>query len=506
MLNLEKTPMVSHSSNRSATLPNRSLSLGLNNNTNKNNSPTSSPLMSNSAQMSPDKQDIALLQEQYRLVYEGRKALQRKCNALEEHLETLKADREQLQRAGLQANAELARLRAASSATVPRADFEALQQQTASLTPQLEELRTRERRLGKELEEYQAVARQLQAEIGELQEENDQLRANRVAMEAKQAAIEATILEMDVQSGEQHKELECLRSQLVKCEEEASGLRSIVSQLADSRLAVEHHRRHHRRFNSSTVSLVSNDLPANTLSQASSINTLTSAAAATVVQQPTLPPFNRRSLSAAPTRRAAAHPVSRAASITTTTTSLPSSDGGNHHHHHHHHHNSNSNNLGESMAIVRTRDLELQLEERELELVQLREQLELAGGEAKTLKEQSALDKERIKQLEQDLREVQSQWSVLVLQNTASAEDLNNNEDQEKEKPIEMDYYQQDEQEKAEAEATAVNEKLDSLNNNNNADSKSSSTKKPKKSARRWYCIFTVCVTGKPKQSPAKSK
>lgn len=47
------------------------------------------------------------------------------------------------------------------------------------------------------------------------------------------------------------------------------------------------------------------------------------------------------------------------------------------------------------MAIVRTRDLELQLEERELELVQLREQLELAGGEAKTLKEQSALDKER---------------------------------------------------------------------------------------------------------------
>lgn len=214
MLNLEKTPMVSHSSNRSATLPNRSLSLGLNNNTNKNNSPTSSPLMSNSAQMSPDKQDIALLQEQYRLVYEGRKALQRKCNALEEHLETLKADREQLQRAGLQANAELARLRAASSATVPRADFEALQQQTASLTPQLEELRTRERRLGKELEEYQAVARQLQAEIGELQEENDQLRANRVAMEAKQAAIEATILEMDVQSGEQHKELECLRVSL----------------------------------------------------------------------------------------------------------------------------------------------------------------------------------------------------------------------------------------------------------------------------------------------------
>ncbi len=201
MLHLEKTPIGAHqaAANRSATLPNRTLGLIQN----SNNINTSSP--------SSDKHDIALLQEQYHLAYEGRQALQRKCNALEELLEQLKVDRDQLQRSVLQTNAELARLRTITANTVPRTDFETLQQQTATLTPTLEQLRARERRLVKELEEHQAVIGQLQDEIADLQEENDQLRVERAAMEEKQAAFEATILEMDVQSSEQHKELEYLR-------------------------------------------------------------------------------------------------------------------------------------------------------------------------------------------------------------------------------------------------------------------------------------------------------
>lgn len=193
MLHLEKSP-TGVRFDRSATLPNSTRQLVISGST-----------------MSPEKPDIVLLQEQYHLAYEGRQSLQRKCNALEEHLENLKADRDHLQLKADQASAELARLRAAASHAVPKGDFEALQQTAATLSRQLELARGRERTLVKELEERAAEARQLHHEVCELQEENEQLRVAGSEAEAKQAAIEATILELDRQSSEEHKELEYLR-------------------------------------------------------------------------------------------------------------------------------------------------------------------------------------------------------------------------------------------------------------------------------------------------------
>lgn len=194
MLHLEKTPTKAARFDRSATLPNSARQLVLNGST-----------------MSPEKPDIVLLQEQYHLAYEGRKSLQRKCNALEENLEQLKCDRDQLQLKVDHANAELAKLRTVATHTVPKQDFEALQQQAVTLSQQLEDVRVRERKLVKELEEKQIEAHQLRNEVCELQEENDQLKVDSTEAGMKQAAIEATILELDKQSSEQHKELEYLR-------------------------------------------------------------------------------------------------------------------------------------------------------------------------------------------------------------------------------------------------------------------------------------------------------
>lgn len=47
------------------------------------------------------------------------------------------------------------------------------------------------------------------------------------------------------------------------------------------------------------------------------------------------------------------------------------------------------------MAIVRTRDLEMQLEEGQHEQQLLKDQLDQADSEKEKLKEQAALDKER---------------------------------------------------------------------------------------------------------------